>query len=143
MIFRTVWVKEPPSFRQYLQQSHACYVAARVVWRVWACSSCSKDLPPVDIDNTHTRSVVCRLVFLALLPIHPSRERSQQSVYPTLIIAFHKMLELLLPLPLPLFFFFYPPADAKKKSFSSPHFHVFSYASSVDLTHSVAFAAQR
>ena len=33
------------------------------------------------------------------------------------------------------FFFFYPPADGEKKSFSSPHFHVFSYASCVDLTH--------
>ena len=32
------------------------------------------------------------------------------------------------------FFFFYPPADGEKKSFSSPHFHVFSYASCVDLT---------
>ena len=32
------------------------------------------------------------------------------------------------------FFFFYPPADGEKYSFSSPHFHVFSYASCVDLT---------
>ena len=31
------------------------------------------------------------------------------------------------------FFFFYPPADGEKYSFSSPHFHVFSYASCVDL----------
>ena len=33
-----------------------------------------------------------------------------------------------------LFFFFHPPADGEKLSFSSPHFHVFSYASCVDLT---------
>ena len=32
------------------------------------------------------------------------------------------------------YFFFYPPADGEKRSFSSPHFHVFSYASCVDLT---------
>ena len=32
------------------------------------------------------------------------------------------------------FFFFNPPADGEKKSFSSPQFHVFSYASCVDLT---------
>ena len=32
------------------------------------------------------------------------------------------------------FFFFYPPADGEKSSLSSPHFHVFSYASCVDLT---------
>ena len=32
------------------------------------------------------------------------------------------------------FFFFNPPADGEKKSFSSPHFRVFSYASCVDLT---------
>ena len=32
------------------------------------------------------------------------------------------------------FFFFYPPADGEKESFISPHFHVFSYASCVDLT---------
>ena len=31
-------------------------------------------------------------------------------------------------------FFFYPPVDGEKSSFSSPHFHVFSYASCVDLT---------
>ena len=32
-------------------------------------------------------------------------------------------------------FFFYPPADGEKYSFrSSPHVHVFSYASCVDLT---------
>ena len=31
-------------------------------------------------------------------------------------------------------FFFYSPADGEKQSFSSPHFHVFSYASCVDLT---------
>ena len=32
------------------------------------------------------------------------------------------------------FFFSHPPADGGKKSFSSPHFNVFSYASCVDLT---------
>ena len=31
-------------------------------------------------------------------------------------------------------FFFCPPADGEKQSLSSPHFHVFSYASCVDLT---------
>ena len=35
---------------------------------------------------------------------------------------------------LDFFFFFYPPADGEKYSFSSPHFHVFSYASCVDFT---------
>ena len=40
------------------------------------------------------------------------------------------------------FFSFYPPADGKKKSLSSPLFHVFSHASCVDLT-PVAFATQR
>ena len=33
-----------------------------------------------------------------------------------------------------LFFFFHSPADGEKYSFSSPYFHVFSYASCVDLT---------
>ena len=41
------------------------------------------------------------------------------------------------------FFFFNPPADGEKKSFSSPHFHVFSYASCVDLTQISSAACER
>ena len=32
------------------------------------------------------------------------------------------------------YFYHYPPADGENHSLSSPHFHVFSYTSCVDLT---------